>query len=47
LEIHTIGDLVQKTEQELLDCKNFGQTSLKEVREKLQEIGLSLSEPVA
>ncbi|MBM4043665.1 MAG: tetratricopeptide repeat protein [Planctomycetes bacterium] len=47
LEIHTIGDLVQKTEQELLDCKNFGQTSLKEVREKLQELGLSLSEPVA
>lgn len=41
-KIETIGDLVTKTESELLKLKNFGKTSLKEVKKKLAEQGLSL-----
>lgn len=40
--IKTIKELVRKTEQELLDYKNFGQKSLDEIKEKLVEMGLSL-----
>jgi len=40
--IKTIGDLVQKTEAEMLKTKNFGRTSLKEIKEILAEMGLSL-----
>ncbi len=40
--IKTIGDLVQKTEAEMLQTKNFGRKSLKEIREILAEMGLSL-----
>ena len=40
--IATIRDLVSKTEDELLEVRNFGETSLKEIREKLQENGLQL-----
>lgn len=40
--ITTIAELVVKTENELLDLKNFGKTSLKEVKRKLSEQGLSL-----
>lgn len=40
--IRTIGDLVQKSEAEMLKTKNFGRKSLKEIREILQEMGLSL-----
>jgi|GEM_PF-199700 len=35
LNIQTIGELVRKTADELLECKNFGVTSLNEIREKL------------
>ncbi len=42
LEIQTIGELVSRSADELLDCKNFGITSLKEIREKLQQLGLKL-----
>jgi DNA-directed RNA polymerase subunit alpha len=42
LGINTLGDLVQRTGDELLESKNFGMTSLSEVREKLQQFGLSL-----
>ena len=42
LKIRTIGDLSQKTEAELLACPNFGQTSLNEIKTKLDEFGLSL-----
>ncbi|MCX7806233.1 MAG: tetratricopeptide repeat protein [Planctomycetota bacterium] len=42
LSIQTLGDLVQKTEKELLAVKNFGQTSLNEVKQRLAEFGLSL-----
>jgi len=40
--IKTIGDLVQKTEAEMLKTKNFGRKSLKEIKEILSEMGLSL-----
>ncbi len=40
--IHTVGDLVQKTEQELLRTKNFGRKSLNEIKEILAGMGLEL-----
>jgi DNA-directed RNA polymerase subunit alpha len=40
--IKTIGDLVQKTEAEMLKTKNFGRKSLKEIKDTLAEMGLSL-----
>ncbi|MGV2385150.1 MAG UNVERIFIED_CONTAM: DNA-directed RNA polymerase subunit alpha [Thermobifida fusca] len=40
--IRTIADLVQKTEAEMLKTKNFGRKSLKEIKEVLAEMGLSL-----
>ena len=42
LNIQTIGDLISHTEDELLGIKNFGMTSLDEIKEKLAERGLSL-----
>src|SRR3712207_2770860 len=42
LGIVTMGDLVQRTADELLESKNFGVTSLTEVREKLRLFGLTL-----
>ncbi len=42
LKIRTIGDLAIKTEAELLACPNFGQTSLNEIKTKLDELGMSL-----
>jgi len=42
LKIRSIGDLSGKTESELLACPNFGQTSLNEIKTKLDELGLSL-----
>src|SRR5690242_958245 len=40
--IQTIGELVQKTEAELLQTKNFGRKSLNEIKEILASMGLSL-----
>lgn len=40
--ITTLRDLVAMTEAELLKVRNFGKTSLKEVKSKLQALGLSL-----
>jgi DNA-directed RNA polymerase subunit alpha len=40
--IHTVRDLVQKTEDQLLEVRNFGETTLNEVRDKLNELGLYL-----
>ena len=40
--VKTIGDLIAKTKDELLAVRNFGRTSLKEVRDKLAEHGLAL-----
>ncbi|MCA9039863.1 MAG: tetratricopeptide repeat protein [Planctomycetaceae bacterium] len=42
LNMSTIGDLIQKTPDELLSSRNFGVTSLNEIRAKLQELNLSL-----
>ena len=41
-QIHTVGELVTKTEDDLLNITNFGQKSLEEVTAKLDELGLSL-----
>jgi DNA-directed RNA polymerase subunit alpha len=40
--IRTIGELVQKTEGEMLKTKNFGRKSLNEIKEILSSMGLSL-----
>ncbi|RIK84566.1 MAG: RNA polymerase subunit alpha domain protein [Planctomycetota bacterium] len=42
LGIQTIGELLRRTGDDLLECKNFGVTSLNEVREKLTAHGLKL-----
>ena len=41
-QVNTVGELLQKTEDDLLAITNFGQKSLDEVLEKLDERGLSL-----
>ncbi len=40
--IHLIGELVQRSESEMLKTKNFGRKSLKEIKEILADMGLSL-----
>ena len=40
--IHTVGELVSRSEQDLLDIRNFGSKSIDEVKDKLAELGLSL-----
>lgn len=40
-EIETIGELVRKTEAEMLKYANFGKKSLSEIKEILEEMGLS------
>ena len=42
-QIKTVGELVTKTEEELLNITNFGQKSLEEVVAKLDELGLSIA----
>jgi DNA-directed RNA polymerase subunit alpha len=42
LGINSLGDLINRTADELLESKNFGMTSLTEVREKLRQFGLLL-----
>ena len=42
LNIHTLKDLTQKTEAELLGVKNFGVTSLNEIKKALGDLGFSL-----
>jgi len=42
LGINTIGELIRKTGDDMLECKNFGVTSLNEVREKLAVLGLKM-----
>jgi DNA-directed RNA polymerase subunit alpha len=42
LGIQTVGELIVHTGDELMECKNFGVTSLNEVREKLTELNLKL-----
>ena len=42
LTVHTVGDLMQYSENDLLKTKNFGVTSLQEIKTKLANLGLSL-----
>ncbi|MEA3367165.1 MAG: DNA-directed RNA polymerase subunit alpha C-terminal domain-containing protein [Planctomycetota bacterium] len=43
LGVESVGELGQLTEEKLLTCKNFGETSLNEVKQVLRRYGLSLS----
>jgi DNA-directed RNA polymerase subunit alpha len=45
--ISTVRDLVARSEDELLEVRNFGETTLKEVKQKLAEHGLQLGMRVA
>src|SRR5205814_6159510 len=42
--IHTVGELVSRSEQDLLDIRNFGAKSIDEVKAKLVEMGLALKD---
>ena len=42
LNINTLGELASRTEAELLGCKNFGQTSLNEIKQQLGNFGMGL-----
>jgi DNA-directed RNA polymerase subunit alpha len=44
MEINSLGDLTRVSEQELLSGKNFGETSLQEVRELMKQHGLSIGQ---
>lgn len=43
LNISTVGELISRTEPELLAIRNFGVTSLNEIKERLADLGLSLA----
>ncbi|MGO1320489.1 MAG: DNA-directed RNA polymerase subunit alpha [Galactobacter sp.] len=45
--IHSVGELVARSEADLMDIRNFGAKSIDEVKEKLQELGLSLKDSPA
>ena len=45
--VHTVGELVSRSEADLLDIRNFGQKSIDEVKAKLAELGLSLKDSPA
>lgn len=45
--INTVGDLVARSEQDLLDIRNFGAKSIDEVKQKLLDMGLSLKDSPA
>lgn len=45
LKIYTLRDLIGKTEEELLNAKSLGQISLKEIKQRLAELGLALKQP--
>jgi DNA-directed RNA polymerase subunit alpha len=42
LNINLLGELASRTEDELLGCKNFGQTSLNEIKQQLSSFGMGL-----
>ncbi len=42
VKVETVGQLVQMTDAELLKIRSFGKTSLREVKRKISDIGLSL-----
>jgi len=45
-KIRSVGELVQRSEDDLLAVRSFGRTSLKEVKEELEKLGLHLGYPV-
>ena len=45
--IKTLGELVQKTDTEMLKTRNFGRKSLNEIKEILEEMGLSLGHKIS
>ena len=45
--VHTVGELVNRSEADLLDIRNFGQKSIDEVKAKLAELGLALKDSPA
>jgi len=45
--IHAVGELIARSEQDLLDIRNFGSKSIDEVKAKLAEMGLSLKDSPA
>jgi len=42
--VNTVGELVARSEMDLMDIRNFGQKSIDEVKAKLEELGLGLRE---
>lgn len=46
-EVETVGQLVKMTESEILKIRSFGKTSLREIKRKLTDFGLSLGMPEA
>src|SRR5436189_1390848 len=42
--IHTVGELVARSEQDLLDIRNFGATSMQEIKAKLTGMGMGLKD---
>jgi DNA-directed RNA polymerase subunit alpha len=45
--IHTVGELVNRSEADLLDIRNFGSKSIDEVKAKLVSMGMSLKDSPA
>lgn len=41
--IHSLGELIEKTEEDMTKVRNLGKKSLKEVKQKLEELGLGLA----
>jgi DNA-directed RNA polymerase subunit alpha len=47
LKLYTVGDLVNKTEADFLNTRNFGRTSLNEIKQRLNSLGLGLKTGVS
>ena len=47
LGVHTLGELIEHTEDELLGCRNFGQASMNEIRMMLRMFGLAMKPSVS
>ncbi len=47
ISIQTVGDLVQRTEKDMLDIENFGRKSLEELKKVLEDVGLSFGMDVS
>ncbi|HEX6886612.1 MAG TPA: DNA-directed RNA polymerase subunit alpha [Candidatus Nanopelagicales bacterium] len=45
--IHTVGELISRSEADLMDIRNFGSKSIEEVKDKLRSLGLQLKDSPA